>query len=360
MKKSFLKTAAPTKIARTFALACGVAAMSALTVSSARADVLEQKWQAGQQLSYDVKMDGTLRFTAPMEMAMIGGLPLELLLNGEGQSTLDTREIDEFGSALVVPRLEVMQLKFNETNFDQKGMLGFRDGKASLSLNGQNVGPNMDWSQASNPDYGLRITKSLRVLSAQPLKVEEAAATAEEKKPAGKSILPVDLPRLMQGMITRSIPPLLPAQDVEIGDTWTTNVEWPTVPGAPVTEKKAPAGKFDFKAVAEEEIAGRKTWRIAVDGVVTANDVSTKAASQRLEQRDDTKGVKLPKLLSMTQKMKGDVWFDAAAGQVVKVDMHLDTTAEGREAEGKAASGDMNFSGTMQLDLRKVSFSGAQ
>lgn len=365
MQNMTIQSMRAAKIARLFTVTCGLAALSTFAVKPARADVLEQKWEVGQQLSYDLKMDGTLRFQAPADVPMIGGLPLELLLNGDGQSTLDTRAIDEFGVAVVVPRLERLQLKFNETNFDQKGVLGLRDGRANLSLNGQNVGPNMDWSKIANPDYGLRITKSLRVLGAQPLadKVESEAAAApeEDEKPASKSPLPFNFPAMMQAMITRVIPPLLPTKDVAIGDTWTANIEAPVLPGAAATAvKKAPLGKFDFKALAEEEVAGRKTWRISVDGVLKVTDLSTQAATDALRKSDKGKNARLPKLLSLTQKMKGDVWFDAAEGQIVRVDMNVDATAAGREAEGKDADGDMTYNGTVQMDLRKVSFAGNQ
>lgn len=366
MQYTTLQPTRAVKMARLFTAACGLAALSTLAVKPARADVLEQKWEVGQQLSYDLKMDGTLRFQAPADVPMIGGLPLELLLTGEGQSTLDTREIDEFGVAVVVPRLERLQLKFNETNFDQKGVLGLRDGRANISLNGQPMGASMDWSKVAHPDYGLRITKSLRVLGAKPLNVEAAAAPEEDEKPVAKNSvaknpLPFNFPAMMQAMITRVIPPLLPTKSVVIGDSWTTNIEAPVLPRTAATEaKKAPLGKFDFKALAEEEIAGRKTWRIAVDGVLKVTDLSTQSASEAMQKNARTKNARLPKLLSLTQKMKGDVWFDVAKGQVVRVDMNIDATAEGREAEGKDADGDMTYNGTMQMELRKVAFAGNQ
>ena len=352
----------PVRAACGFALGLGLTAAMAFSATTANADVLEQKWEAGQQLSYDLKMDGTLRLTAPDQIPMIGGLPLELLLKGDGQSTLETREIDEFGVALVVPKLERLQLKFNETNFNQSGVLGLREGKANISMNGQVIAPNMDWRKVANPDYGLRITKSLRVLGAKSLKTEEelAAEAAKSKaNPAAKNPLPFDVASMMQAMIARAIPPLLPDRDVAIGDAWSANIEWPTAPGLPKNaDPKTPPGKFDFKALAEEEIAGRKTWRISVDGVLKVDDLSTQLPTADGEKR--AANPRVPNFLSLTQKMKGDVWFDAAAGQVVKLDMHLDATMEGREVAGEAADGDMTYNGNLQMDLRKVAFAGNQ
>src|SRR6476661_8475209 len=92
-----------------------VALASTFFACSAHAVVLEQKWQAGQQLSYDMKVDGTLNLTAPEGTPMIAGMPLEILMKGDGQSTFITNDVDDFGTATVGMRLERLQLKMNET-----------------------------------------------------------------------------------------------------------------------------------------------------------------------------------------------------------------------------------------------------
>ena len=347
------------------------AALSTLAVPQAHAEVLEQKWQPGQQLSYDFNLDGTLRFTTPADTVVggfpIGGLPLEMLLKGNGQSTLDTREVDDFGSAVVVPKLEWMQMKFNETTFNQNGVFGLRDGRANFTVNGQNIGPaNVDVSRFVNPDYGLRFTKSLRVTGFQPLGNAAAETPAQENTPAAeKSPLPIDFPAMIQAMITRAIPPLLPLEDVSVGDTWDAQVEWPPLPGAAAgATPKEPLGKFNFKALGEEEVMGRKTWRIATDGVLEVQDVASKAAGDALEKSSAAGGqtlpFKIPNFLSVAQKIKGDIWFDPAAGQIVKADLALNSSAAGRAAAGKATDGDMKFNGKLLMELRKTSFSGGQ
>ncbi len=350
------------------AVGCFAAALG--STPNVRADVLEQKWIAGQQLSYDFKLDGTLRFTTPGDTIIagfpIGGMPLEMLLKGDGQTTLDTNEVDEFGTAIVVPKLETMQLKFNETTFNQNGAIGLRDGRANFSVNGQNMGPaNLDISRLMNPNYGMRFTKSLRVTGFEALK-EKSAAAAPEATPDGQGKATIGVATMIQGMIARSIPPLLPTTDVAIGDNWTANVEWPTMPGAKpnANEKpRAPIGKFDFKALSEEEVQGRKTWRIAVDGTLQAVDLETKDAGENLQKQSAVAGqnfpFKLPALMTMSQKIKGDVWFDAVAGQIVKMDVRLNSAAEGRPSLGKPTDGTMSFNGKLLMELRKVSFSSA-
>jgi hypothetical protein len=349
-----------------------VAAAVAGSTPGARADVLEQKWVAGQQLSYDFKLDGTLRFTTPTDTIVagfpIGGMPLEMLLKGEGQTTLDTHEVDEFGTAVVVPKLERMQLKFNETTFNQNGEIGLRDGRANFSVNGQSMGPaNMDVSRVMNSGYGLRFTKSLRVTGFEASNKEAAPKeAAPDAKPDASGKATLGVATMIQGMIARAIPPLLPVEDVSIGDSWTANVEWPTMPGAKpdaTAKPREPIGKFDFKALAEEEVQGRKTWRIAVDGTLQAADLETKGAEETVQKQSAAAGqkfpFKLPALMTMAQKIKGDVWFDRDAGQIVKMDVRLNSSAEGRPAAGKPTDGTMNFNGRLLMDLRKISFVNA-
>jgi hypothetical protein len=369
MDKTFarrMKNKAGKKSLWKIGVAVGCAVAFAGSTPGARAEVLEQQWQAGQQLSYDFKLDGTLRFTTPADTVIagfpIGGMPLEMLLKGEGQTTFDTHEVDDFGTAVVVPKLERLQLKFNETTFNQNGEIGLRDGRANFSANGQSVGPaNVDVSRIMNPDYGLRFTKSLRVTGVEAIKNREAAPAPDAP---GKA--PIGIATMIQGMIARSIPPLLPANDVSIGDSWTANVEWPTLPGAKpdaTAAPRAPIGKFDFKAIAEEEVQGRKTWRIATDGAIQAVNMETKDANNAVQKQTAAAGqsfpFKLPALMTMAQKIKGDIWFDPTAGQIVKTDLRLTTSAEGRPGIGKPTDGIMNFNGKLMMELRKVSFTNA-
>lgn len=331
------------------ALVCAVAA------GQARAEILEQNWQPNQKLTYNMAMTGTMRFTAPPEVPMVGGLPLELQLRGDGRSTLEAREVDEFGTALVVPRVDQLNVRFNETTFSQNGSIGFQNGKMNVMLNGQNVSiPTMDWSMLMNPTHGLRFTRNLRMTGVQKL---GGALTAEHAPQApSKTPLPAELPTLLQGMIVQSIPPLLPVQDVNIGDSWKAPVKLPVLPGstAPAMQDQT-LGEFEFTAVSEERIQNRRVWKIAVDGSVKALDLPLKIADDVLkEQRskiDKEIPFKLPQLLSMAQKTKGHIWFDLDAGQIVKTELNIMTQAQARATGGKDAPGVMYFSGRVTTDL---------
>lgn len=349
-------------------LALGVALMSVLSAGAVRADVLEQKWKAGQQLAYDFTTDGTLRFTLPGDAVIggfpVGGLPLEMQIKGNGQNALDTHEVDEFGTAVVVPRLERFQMNFQETTFNQNGSLKINDGRANILVNNQNVGPgDMDLSRILNPGYGVRLTKNLRPTGFQALQKPQPEAQPAPPAATGKSPLPAGLPAVIQGIITSMIPPFLPLDDVNVGDNWSAEISWPAMPGviAPNSLPQEKPGKFNFQAVAQEEWQGRKVWRIAVEGEVKVSDLATKPAAAAIEQRANAAGQQLPfavpNLVSVTQKVKGDIWFDAEAGHAVKADLRLNTNAESRIAPGKAADGKLQFNGKVLAELRKTSFS---
>ncbi len=348
-------------------IAVGVALMSALSTVAVRADVLEQKWQAGQQLAYDFTTDGTLRFTLPADAVIagfpVGGLPLEMQVKGNGQNAFVAHEVDEFGTAVVVPRLERFQLNFQETTFNQGGTMSIKDGRGNVRINNQNVGPaDMDLSRFINPDYGIRFTKSLRPTGFQPLqKPAQDQQPAPQAQPSN-SVLPAGLPAVIQGIVTSMIPPFLPLDDVNVGDTWSADISWPAMPGviAPGSLPQEGPGKFNFQAVAQEELQGRKTWKIAVDGEVKISDLATKPANAAIQQRATAAGQQLPfaipNLVSVTQKVKGDIWFDPAAGHAVKFDLRLNTNAESRIALGKAADGKLQFNGKVLAELRKTTF----
>lgn len=344
--------------------------LNTLHATPANAVVLEQKWQAGQQLGYDLKLDGTLHLTAPADTPMIGGMPLELLLKGDGQSTLLTHDVDEFGTATVAGRLERLQLKMNETTFNQNGVLGIRDGRATMTLNGQSVMPARDISSYLAPRYGLRITKQLHVVGMAPLKVTTPEPVGDDddknaKQPALN--LPFNMVMMMQAVIARTLPALLPTRDVKVGDDWKANVEWPQPPNTPRAELQKPAGEFNLKAEAEEEVLGRKTVRIAVDGSVQVDEAQTKIITDEIEKRrgeqdkegttaTTARGMKLPKLFAVTQKVNGNLWFDPAAGQIVSTDLRLNSAAQTRKTEKGKVDGALDFAGNLKMELRKVSY----
>lgn len=347
--------------------------LAAIAVPAVRADVLEQKWQAGQQLAYDLKTDGTMHVTAPEGVPMIAGLPLEFQFKGDGQSSINTVAVDEFDTATVVPRIERLQIKLNETSFGQTGVLGLREGKLSVSVNGQPVMQPMDVSQIINPPYGLRITKQLHVVGLQPLAKEEPARANEPAKDDKKTPfkIPANALLMAQALIAHTLPALLPPREVALGDEWKANVEIPAIPGTPLTQAKQ-MGTFNLKALAEEEVEGRKTWRISVDGSVKVDEQDSKMVADQMEKSQEGKegqksipglpfkiDPKMFALFSMTQKVKGSIWFDVAAGQIVKADLRLDATAQTRPNDKVKPSNLFDYGANVKMDLRKVSYENA-
>ncbi|HEX8833791.1 MAG TPA: hypothetical protein VF719_06300 [Abditibacteriaceae bacterium] len=354
-------------------LLTGLLATAAFSALPARAATLEQKWQAGQKLSYDMALDGNLGLnfdaTAPFLWA---GLPLDIKLNGSGEIALDTRAVDESGSgtvAVLVPRL-----KMNGSTWGQNAQLELNDGRPVFSLNGQVMGGGANAAAAAGaggavatfltqPDYGLRISRQGRVESIVALKAKPAVAEADPKK----SALPINVEGLLRSVIVQVLPTFWPARDVQMGETWSSPSRLP-IPTNKAADTPGPAfqlidlGKFDFTLAGEEEAEGRKTFRVAVLGNLDVDKA-------RAGQINDAVGGKANgnKLTSASQKVTGDLWFDATAGQLVRANLKLNTQLAGvgvtpaKDGKGKAQTwgNGQSFNGTLKLQLRKVSYASA-
>lgn len=411
------------RLRRRVPLAVLVLAGSVLAgASSARAITLEQKWTAGQQLNYDVLLNGTFNVKMPPEANnLLAGVPLDIDLNVKGQTGLDTLAVDELGVGTVVPRMGNLYVKADMLG--QKMELQMRDGKGSFTMNGKAVGgggnPGLD--ALTRPLVALHISKHGRIEGIVPLGTAGANAPpkpledgpppngpAETAPPragdgANQRRNPLNVPAMVQSMILRALPALWPDNDVNVGDKWATEIKWPLVPAVPANPgtaaqpggpagppadgaaPPAPLGKFDFTLRGEEEVAGRKTQRVAVKGLIETDEAKTAALARTAAPVPDAANAKepgrgggaapaAPRLQYARQEIKGDLWLDPEAGQIVRVELDIQShvvgqapganRADGR-ADGRANNGarpapagdsEITFSGTLQMQLRKVSY----
>lgn len=379
--------------------------------------VLRTKWTAGQQLAYDIRLDGTMSvLTSPnakSPFAQLAGLPLDADMKMTGQTLLDTLSVDEMGVGTVA--MSIPALNFNAETFGQKLNLKVENGRSSLTLNNQRLGngggPDILGQALTAPPYALQISDRGRIQNAVPIKSKADAAKADEAPKAPVDAATAFNPASMfQSMLLRAVPTLWPATAVKVGETWTAAITWPAPEKKTVADDAAAGdkelkpidiGKFDFTLRGAEQVAGRKLLRIAMKGEFAIDekkaealqdsartlqnggatpteakapvagdappeeDVAAAAAKARARRKG---GQWAQKLKSSSQTVDGDLWFDAAAGQIVRAELSLETElvtrdvpveAEGEDKApaapaGKAADSQMSFSGTMQLQLKKV------
>jgi len=374
-----MKISHPRTISARWALFILTAAIVAAT-TPARAVVLEQQWKAGQQLTYDVALNGTVNFQAPTDVpSMLAGIPIEALLRLNGQTTLDTISVEENGSGIVAVRLDNLQSRADA--FGQSLQLNYRDGRARVLMNGQpgNGGRDMDWSGLQKPKVAWRISKLGRFEAMVPITRNDTAATepattgpaAADGTPAPTTPLPFNVPAFIQSLVARALPALWPGRDVQVGDKWSAEIGWPLPARAgagnaggstPAADNRTNLGKADLVLRGEETVLGRKVQRIAIDGAFQLTEQQSSAltdlAPSAPAPNAGDKPRPAPRVNSGSQRVKGDLWVDAAAGQIVRVDVDLQGRGQSRQQGGRAEDGGfMDFTGKLKMELRKVSYS---
>ena len=338
-------------------LAAGVLSTAAL--SPARAVELQQKFVAGQSLNYDVLMNGTANVKVPADMnIIIAGVPIEIEVNGKGLARMNTLEVDPMGAGTVW--IELPKLDVNGSAFGQKALFQLRDGKPRLLLNGKPIAlPMPDDKKADGKAYGLVIGKDGRVKSIKELSKDgqllPTQATTQPNLPANDEIAPadaVDKGAFMTSLILRALPTLWPQGDVQPGDTWKTTLPLPAVlartPEA--AEKAAPLSEWTMTLKGQEDVDGRSLWRVGIVGGIEVDGKTLPAPAA------PNKGAQpAPALENLSQRVDGDLWFDAAKGQLVRADMVIDARGQSHTVGADGRSSDpswADFTGTFGLRLQ--------
>jgi hypothetical protein len=339
--------------------------------------VLEQKWVAGQQLSYDLKLsDSTLTLQSDAAAPFFwAGVPWEVTLDGTGEVALDTRAVDESGAGTVAVRLPRLQMNGSAMGMF-KAVLDVQNGLAKLSINGQ---PANGRGTAANalvePATALEISRYGRVQRLVPLRIAAptgAGQTPQAKTPGG---LTPELSTLVPTALFQALPQLWPGRDIKVGEKWTVQPKLP-MPARANTAKDAAGkgtqstqpqmitlGNVDMTLVAQETLDGRSTQRVAIQGTLSLDGAKVDAlmpqtAGSREKKQDGSR-----RLITFKQSISGDIWFDDVAGQMVKMEVRLNTqSAFVGEAKPKEAQlpprpwkSYQNFDGTLAMQLRTVS-----
>ena len=345
MKSTFLNRALPVAL---FSL-------SFAGFSSARAATIEHKWRAGEQLLYDVALDGTMSVeTDPGAPMMFAGVPLDIKLTGGADINLDTREATPDGGATVA--FTFPRIKVNGSAWEQNLALSAAEGNLALTFNGRKTGKDTPLPWLLDPDYALQVSRNAKIERIIALKEKPVEAMPEDdaKTEEPKGGLPVNVAGLIRSMALQMLPTLWPGREVAAGETWSVESRLP-VPsqkeGTPL--ELLPFGKFDLTLGDEEEIGGKRAYRVALKGTFDID----KAKAARLNPAG--KGSRLE---NASQKIDGDLWFDAAAGQLVRADLKLSGGLAGFIAQPAKSPADtptayaasQRFNGTLKLNLKSA------
>ena len=342
-------------------LAAGLAVTAVL--SPAHAVELQQKWQAGQSLGYDLSLNGTANLKVPSDANFpLAGIPLEIEVNGKGLARINTLEVDRLGTGTVF--VEVPRFDLNGRALGQKALLELRDGTTRLLINGKAVGtPTPDPKNAPNKTYGLVIGKDGRVKRVQELDKNGKLLAADAVKArtnqvadeADDAVAPadaIDKNAFATSIILQALPTLWPKGDVQPGDTWKTTLPLPAAfARTPEAAKNAaPLSEWTMTLKGEEMVDGASLWRVGiVGGIAVDGKYLPKPATPKKGEKP------VPELDNLTQSVDGDIWIDAAKGQIVRGDMVIDARGESHTINDKGRNSDpawADYTGTFGLRLR--------
>ena len=343
-------------------LAAGV--LATVATSSAHAVELQQKFQAGQSLNYDITMNGTANLKVPSDMPVVfAGVPLEIELNGKGTATLKTLEVNPAGDGTLLAQLPTFDL--NGSSFGQKVLLQLRDGKPRFLFNGKEMGgvtPNQKKDEKANDKaYALIVSKDGSIKGVKTVgkdgkllpTIAAQAATPQLKPIADEdnTKMAIDKGGLITSTILNALPTLWPKGDVKVGDTWKTELPLPAfMARTPEIAKTAPPlSKWTMTLKEPEVVDGASLWRVGIVGGIELDGKNLPAPAA------PTNGQKAaPQLDNISQTVDGDLWFDADKGQIVRGEMVIDARGQGRTINAAGRKSDpswVDFTGTLGLRL---------
>lgn len=328
-----------------------------LIAQNAHAVVLEQKWKAGEKLAYEMALDGTLNVQAPADAPVLwAGVPLEIEVNGKGLASLDTLEVDEFGAGTV--KLDLATFLLKAQALGQNGQWKWADGKGLLTLNGKVLNLGKPSEKPLAPPTALVISKTGNIKSLKKLTLagQLPTETPNDQTPV-KPDDAIDKNALMVAGILKTLPSLWPSRDVAVGESWSANVEVPALArkDAKTGETKA-FGAFVLTLVGPETVENRVLQRVALKGDLEVTGAQLEKLFPAPKAGETAKkSANVPQLDAANQNLEGDLWFDAAAGKVVRAQLLVGGRAQSRDLKPnglKSAPSWMDFTGNVQFQLK--------
>jgi len=328
--------------------------LSFVAKPSSAAVTLKQNWQAGQQLVYDTNIDGDLNLQVPASVqSIIAGMPLEISLRGVGKTTLNTLKVSDFGDGTVQTKIDPLNLEAE--TFGQKAIIKVNNGTAVATLNGATQDmPAIDWNLITNPPMAFVFSPQMKVTGFS------SATQADSAAPTG-------MMAVIQNLILQSLPSVFPTKSLNVGDQWTSDIQFKTSPAANAPVIKL--GSFQFELKDPQTMEGRSLQHITVHGDIDLPSSQSKALIAGFGSADtdtsDDASADNPKmftsmlvnhLFSLGETVDGDLYFDATAGQFSQADLNVDSEMQTLPDtdEPSTPDGYMNFSGTVRFKLSQV------
>ena len=362
-----------------------ILAAGTFSAQPAGATFLRYKWQAGQLLSYSVRLDGTFDTQTAADVPVIwAGLPVQIGLHSQATSQVQTLAVDPSGAATL--GLKMTDLALSATGLGQNAEFDVHAGKTQLLLNGK---PLSRGDAAGNdrlaatfmaPALAWNVTADGKVTGLKNIPETAGNQDGGTANPGGTvpgpaAAAPGDAGALAKiartitapNALIQSLPALWPARDLQPGDSWDVTIPWagPATDktGAPEGAAAVPLGQFHLTFKGLEVVNGVSLARISVTGKVgldtpKLDEINGAAAKREIKPAAAPADPSAPvgaELSAASETVDGDLWFDAAAGRVVNAQLQFKGHTSGHSVTANGQHGDeswADFTGTLQLQLQ--------
>jgi hypothetical protein len=305
---------------------------------AAHAVVLEQRWTPGQDLNYQTALRGTMNVQAPASANFIlAGVPVDVEIRGDGVAQFKTLSVDSAGIGTIAVR--VPQFDLQGETWGQRGQLTLGETSSKFSINGKPYKLGDGTNPINKSQSALRISRQGRVIGLQNLAPK--AAPPKQDAPVANPADAINRGALMTAAIFQALPTLWPGRDIQVGESWQTQVIFPVAsPADPKKVTPTQFGEWNLTLKGEETIGGKPLQRVAVKG-----SLSVDSAQFAVPTAKAPRGV-------AKQEISGDLWLDAAAGQIARANLVVGARVEG--AKGTKDQSHADFTGTLQLNLKNA------
>jgi hypothetical protein len=341
-----------------FVVVAALGTLGAMSLARpASAVVLEQKWQAGQTASYAMTLSGTVKVqsseTAPVPWA---GMPLDVPISGSGQLAFDTLNTNSAGGATVRTRVPLLNL--TGAAFGMNAVVAAKNGVASFSLNG-GAARTFPVPMLINPTYAVNISRLGRIEGVTAISGVGVKKASLSSTRSGVKFVKADSENgaaVLQQWLSM-MPNLWPGRDIAVGQGWTIE---PKMPAANAPGGMLSLGTLNLKLVDQETVGGVALQHITLSGTLAID--AAKAAILNAPVNGKANAPKAAmRLVSDSKTLNGEIWFDAAAGRIVRTSMKISATntmAGTGKADAKGAgrpwTSTQGFNGTFGMQLNGV------
>lgn len=299
---------------------CVALAFGSGLASPSHAVLLEQRWQPGQTLPYELGIEGVANVQlAPEVPFFLAGVPLEIAVEGDGRARLETVAVDRNGTGTLA--WDIPKLKIEAQTFGQKVTMNIENGTRRIAFAGRPLGAPAPTRRADGSRLAVKISREGRLVGVETLAPTGATGATVKQNDSLLGATPervASRSALFTNLLLQALPAVWPGRDVKEGESWKCKVVVPEPAGATPTEPGNEINEVTLTLRDREVVEGRELWRVAMKGTLGVPGA-------------DALQVGTIEVDSARLGVDGDLWFDAQKGRIDRGEVALESRVQGRQ-----------------------------